>query len=219
MINESYYWKKELYNSFLTIAKFRQLKIIKEQSFVKVEKALMIGAFIIRKLDDAEKIPPEFLDRKVTLDFSNSLVTIVDHMNWHKLNSSYDFDKTVKIEKDWRFILNQLIHSFTFIFSYDNANKLDGFLINSDKTKKQGLFFLSLNDLLAFFLTVSEGTITSGSFYRQSIEDKNGMINIGEMKLDNATYRYHNKLDIAKEIIKTLQGNIYKRKATDRTSD
>lgn len=141
MINESYYWKKELYNSFLTIAKFRQLKVPKEQSFVNVEKALMIGAFIIRKLDDAEKIPPDFLEKRVLLDFSRSKGTIVDHMNWHKLENHYDLAKIVKTEKNWRFIINQFIHSFTFFFSYDSANKLDGFLINSDKTKRKLCFF------------------------------------------------------------------------------
>jgi hypothetical protein len=211
MINESYYWKKELYGSFLTIAKFRQLKITKEQSFVNVEKALMIGAFIIRKLDDGEKIPPDFLERKVTLDFSKSKGTIVDHMNWHKLDNHYDLDKIVKIEKDWRFIINQFIHSFTFFFSYDNTNKLDGFLINSDKTKKEALFFLPLKNLLTFFLTVSEGVITSESSYRQSIKDKNGIIQPGEMRLKNATYTYLSKLNIEKEISETLKGNIYKR--------
>ncbi len=217
MINESYYWKKELYNSFLTIAKFRQLKIAKEQSFVNVEKALMIGAFIIRKLDDAEKIPPDFLDRKVPLDFLKSKGTIVDYMNWHKLDNHYDLDKKVKIEKDWRFIINQFIHSFSFLFSYDDADKLDGFLVNSDKTKKQALFFLPLSSLLKFFLTVSEGTITSTSSYRQTLKDKNGIIKPGEMKLKNATYSYPKRLDIEKEIIETLKGNIYKRKATDNT--
>lgn len=211
MINESYYWKKELYSNFLTIANFRQLKVTKEQSFVNVEKALMIGVFIIRKLDDAEKIPPDFLERKVILDFSKSRGTIVDHMNWHKLHKHYDFDKVVKIEKDWRFIINQFIHSFTFFFSYDNNDKFDGFLINSDKTKKEALFFLSLKDLLTFFLTISEGTITSTKSYRQPVKDKNGIIKLGEMKLKSAIYSYPSRLNIEIEIIETLKGNIYKR--------
>lgn len=65
MIYESYYWKKELYSSFLVLAKFKQLKRPNELSYVKAEKALMIGAYIIRKLDEAQKIPPEILEKKV----------------------------------------------------------------------------------------------------------------------------------------------------------
>ena len=64
MIHESYYWKKELYNSYITIAKFRKLKRRTDQSYVKIEKALMLGAYIVRKLDESKKIPPKLLDNK-----------------------------------------------------------------------------------------------------------------------------------------------------------
>ena len=209
MINECYYWKKELYNSFLTISKFRHLKRTTTQSFVNVEKALMIGAFIIRKLNDAEKIPPDFLERKVKLDFSKSKGTIVDHMNWHKIETHYDFDKISKTEKDWKFIINQIIHSFTLFFSYDESNKLDGFFINSDVTKREALFFLSIKDLLIFFLTVSEGSITSASSYRKVTKDKNGNEELGEMKLKQALYSYPDNFDITKSVTNTLNGEIY----------
>lgn len=215
MIHESYYWKKELYASFLTIAKFRHLKRTTEQSYVKVEKAIMIGAYIIRKLDDAEKIPPDFLERKELLEFSNSKGTIVDHMNWHKIDTHYDFEKITKVEKDWKFIINQLIHSFSLFFSYDSSNKLDGFLINSDKTKKQALFFLPLSNLLTLFLTVSEGTITSSSSYRQVIDDKKGTPKLGEMRLKEAKYSYPKGFDINTAIKETINGNIYVRNNKD----
>ncbi len=44
MVYDSATWKKELYNSYLTIAKYRFLKRKSEQSHINVEKALMIGA-------------------------------------------------------------------------------------------------------------------------------------------------------------------------------
>ena len=61
MIHESFYWKKELYDNFQVIARFRSLQKRYEQSYVKIEKAILMGAYIIRKLDEAQKIPPEFL--------------------------------------------------------------------------------------------------------------------------------------------------------------
>jgi hypothetical protein len=212
MIHESYYWKKELYNSFLTIAKFRHSKRITEQSQVKVEKALMIGAYIIRKLDDAQKIPPDFLTKKEQLEFSESKGTIVDHMNWHKIDTHYNFDKVIKAEKDWRFIVNQIIHSFSLFFSNDSSTKLDGFLFNSDKTKKQALFFLPLETLLTIFLTISEGDITQAHSHRQVIgNENNGKLKFGEMKLTNAIYSYPDNLDLKEAITNSLNGEIYKR--------
>lgn len=212
MIHESYYWKKELYNSFLTIAKFRHSERITEQSQVKVEKALMIGAYIIRKLDDAQKIPPDFLNKKEQLEFSESKGTIVDHMNWHKIDTHYNFDKVIKTEKDWRFIANQIIHSFSLFFSSDSSDKLDGFLFNSDKTKKQALFFLPLETLLTIFLTISEGDITEAHSHRQlNGNDNNGKPKFGEMKLTSAVYSYPDNFDIKKAITNSLNGEIYTR--------
>lgn len=212
MIQESYYWKKELYNSFLTIAKFRHLKRTSEQSRVKVEKALMIGAYIVRKLDDAQKIPPIFLTTKEQIKLTESKGTIVDHMNWHKINTHYSSDTITKAEKDWRFIINQIIHSFSLFFSNDSSDRLNGFLINSDNTKKQALFFLPLETLFTIFLTISEGEITQSNSHRQIIDyNSQSQPKFGEMKLTNAVYSYREDFDIKKTVTNSLNGEIYKR--------
>ncbi|RZJ97382.1 MAG: hypothetical protein EOO46_25535, partial [Flavobacterium sp.] len=191
MIVESYYWKKELYTSFQTLARFRHLKREVEQSYVKAEKALMIGAYIIRKLDEAQKIPPELLQKKEIVEHVKSKGTLIDHMNWHRIDSHYDFEQKGAEEKDWRFIINQIIHSFSLFFSYDENARLDGFLINSDKTKKQLILFLPLELILRMFLSVSEGDITMTSMIRDLVGRENdGSPIFGPMKLKNAVYSY-----------------------------
>ncbi|RIW17418.1 hypothetical protein D0X99_06745 [Algoriphagus lacus] len=212
MIHESYNWKKELYNSFLTIAKFRHSKRITEQSQVKVEKALLIGAYITRKLDDAQKIPQDFLTKKEQLGFYESKGTIIDLMNRHKIDTHYSFDKVIKSEKDWRFIINQIIHSFSLFFSNDSSDKLDGFLFNSDMTKKQALFFLPLETILTIFLTISEGEITCSHFQRQVLcNDSHGKQKFGEIKLTKTVYSYPDNFDIKIAIANSLKGEIYRR--------
>lgn len=210
MIHESYYWKVELYNCYLTLAKFRNLKRVTNQSEVKAEKALMIGAYIIRKLNDAQKIPPNFLLKKEILLISKNNGTTVDHMNWHRFETNYDFNFDLKEEKDWRFIINQIIHSFSFIFSFDTTDKLEGFLFNSDKTKHENLYFVTLETILRMFLSVSEGDITA---YQSRTDSKvvDGKLIYGEMKLINAIYSYPENFDINTIISKTLKGKIYKR--------
>ena len=136
MIHESYYWKKELYTCFLTIAKFLFLKKRFENSYVKIEKAIMMGAYIIRKLDEANKMPPDLLNTKVTLPYNSGKNTIVDFMNSHHINRHYDLDNVLSEEKDWRFIINQLIHSFSLFYSVDNDNNPDGFMLNSDRSEE-----------------------------------------------------------------------------------
>ena len=214
MIHESYYWKKELYTCFLTIAKFLFLKKRFENSYVKIEKAIMMGAYIIRKLDEANKMPPDLLNTKVTLPYNSGKNTIVDFMNSHHINRHYDLDNVLSEEKDWRFIINQLIHSFSLFYAVDNDNNPDGFMLNSDKSKKDRLYFIDYELLLTIFLSVSEGTITSTNMKRAIKTDKNGNQSMGEFKLINAVYSYPEGFVIHDEIRETLKGNIYTRDKT-----
>ena len=115
-------------------------------------------------------------------------------------------------EKDWGFILNQLIHSYTFIYSFDSNDRPDGILINTDWTKKKSLYLLTFELILTIFLTVSEGDITDARLMRElKGKDDNGNPIIGELKLVDAIYSYPISLNISKEIKRTLNGNIYKR--------
>ena len=203
MISESYYWKKELYNCFRSLAKFRQLKRITELSCVKIEKSLMIGAYIVRKLYEAEKFPPDFLKQKITVSKYECKIDLIDHMNWHRVDSNYNLEKLIKEEKDWMYFINQIIHSFSFFFFYDDNGKLDGFLLNSDKSKNQYLYFISLESILYLFLKISEGDITSAHSQREIMG--------GPMKLQDAIYSYPENLDINKLIKKSMDGKIYNR--------
>jgi len=200
MIYESFYWKKELYNCYLTLAKFRHLQKKFENSFVKAEKALMIGAYVIRKLDDAQKIPPDLLGNKELIEFLKNKDTTVDHLNWHRIDTHYEFEKYRKLEQDWRFIINQIIHSFSFIFSFNDLDKLENILINSDNTKRKTLFVLPVKTIFMIFLTISEGDITSAHMLRSKS---------GEMKLIDAIYSYPQNFDLNKILSDTMNGNIY----------
>jgi hypothetical protein len=212
MINESYYWKKELYDSYLIIYNFRYLKRKHPNSYVKVEKALMIGAYIIRKLNEASKIPPEFLNRKIALELFKSHNTIVDVMNSHHIDRHYDLKSILKEEKDWRFVINQLVHSFITINFYDEKDHFDGVLINSDKSKKKSLYYLRLELIFTIFLTVSEGDITKVHSCRDVIgKNKKNKPIYGEMKLKEAKYTYPDGFNINQIVSELLIGKVYKR--------
>ncbi len=206
MIHESFYWKKELYNNFSVIAQFRFLKKRNKQSYVKIEKAILMGAYIIRKLNEAQKIPPEFLKTKENISLYKSKGTNIDYMNCHHLERHYNLEETHKEAKDWEFILNQLIHSYSLVYTFDSTDQPDGLLINSDWTKKKSLFSIPFKLILTIFLTISEGDITLIS-YRREVG--------GEMKLETANYTYPKGINIPAEIEKTMNGKIYKRMALE----
>ena len=211
MIYESYPWKAELYKSFKTICKFRRLKRVTENSCVKVEIAVMLSAYIIRKLIDAEKIPKEFIEEEIKARKFDINEKIIDHQNWHKIEKNYNLEKYSLVSKPWRYYLNQIVHSFTFIFSYNDDNMLNGFYINSDKSKNKELYFIYIKEYLYLLLIISEGSIVSSEGKRKIISNKEDIKEFGEMIQTKAIYGYQKTFNIDKAITDSMNGNIYKR--------
>lgn len=201
MINESYYWKKELYGCFLIISKFRLLRKPSKQSYVNLEKAILMGAYIVRKLNDANKIPPYFFKNQEAIECYVSNGTSVDFLNWNKIHNHYLHNQKIRNTWKWHDIINQIIHSFSLIFSYDSSDKLDSILINSDKTKTEGLYIIPIRTLLKMYLSISEGDLKAIEYIRDPMS--------GEMKMKDGKYSYPNKLNINSAVNKTLNGNVY----------
>lgn len=206
MIYNSFDWKEELYTCFLDIAEFITHNEEHEKSYIKLEKALMFGAYIIRKLNDSSKIPPSFIHRKESIEMFKNKGENVDSMNWHRIDELYDIEKTIEEECEWIFIINQIIHSYTFGCVGDEHNAPVGILINSDTTKKKSLYFFSFELLLKMFLLVSEGDMNNTS----SSRDKDG-----KMRLIDADYNYPLGFEIGQIIEDTIHGKIYQRPVSD----
>jgi len=115
------------------------------------------------------------------------------------------------IKLDWKYLLNQIIHSFTFILSFDEDDRLDGFFINSDKSKCKSLYCIKVEDFLTLLLKISEGDITKCCLHRKVTKLSNGLTEFGEMRQIDAVYEYPEGFDLKKIIMETLSGNIYKR--------
>lgn len=50
MIHESYYWKRPLLESVIKFKEYEALEEISEEVYVKIEQAVFIGVYSIRKL-------------------------------------------------------------------------------------------------------------------------------------------------------------------------
>jgi len=180
-------------------------------SSVKAEKAIMLGAYIIRKLFDAEKIPVDIIKKKVYLRKYTRKKDIVDHTNWHRVDENYDLENERGTKKDWQYIINQIIHSFTFIYTCDQLDRIDGLLFNSDRSKQHELYRIELKDILKMFVLVSEGVITEARHHRSVLKIKKGKEMFGPMKMVYAKYSYPKGFDINKIITESMDGKIYLR--------
>jgi len=148
MIYESYYWKNELYKNYRLIVKFISPKYRKDKHFIDLEKAIMISAYIIRKLDDAAKIPSYILNNEINIKKYIANKKIIDIMNWQRIEENYKLENEFEYKDNWRYFINQIIHSFTFIPIFDDNNRFTGIMLNSDKTKNDTLFYICISEII-----------------------------------------------------------------------
>lgn len=203
MISESSYWKDELYKNYQTLVRFINLKRRDERSFIKAEKAIMMSAYIIRKLNEAEKIPPDFLKDSICLSEYSAINMHIDKFNSHHIDRNYNLSESKKHNDKIEFFIDQIIHSFVFFFIIDEGNNDFSILFNSDKTKKDSLFEISFEKIFEIILRISEGNISESHI---CFDEKRG-----ERKLTKAKYSYPKDFDLKKIVRKSLRGKIYKR--------
>ena len=82
----------------------------------------MLSAYILRKLDDAEKIPPAFLKDSITISYYNKAnERVVDHYTSIDFDKNYNFDNEEKETNTTLYFLDQIIHSFSYsiVFAED----------------------------------------------------------------------------------------------------
>ena len=200
MIHESWFWKKELYNLYQVLYKAMRLKRFGNASYIKVEKAVILSAYIIRKLYDSQKLPPDFLSHQIEVSSFPNLEP-VDFLNTHRLNENYNFINGINEKRKYDFIINQVIHSFVFTLIFTENNRLSGILVNSDTSKNRALFEIDIYEYIKLILSVSEGDLTSSRFER-----------IGDERIQTeGVYSYSLHFDINTVITNLKNGNIYKR--------
>jgi len=210
MIYESYYWKNELYKNYKCLVNFRNLKRIKNESFGNMEKAIMMSAYIIRKLNDAEKIPFTFIIESIKLRRYKANNRVIDHMNFHRINENYQLNNGIIEKCKWNYIFNQLIHSFTFSPIFDK-NKFCGILFNSDFSKNKYLYYLNIKDIIKIILKISEGSIVEAHYERECKIDHDGQKVYGNIHLIKAKYTYPINFNLNTIVEKSMKGIIYKR--------
>ncbi|WP_432634525.1 hypothetical protein [Candidatus Avelusimicrobium sp.] len=147
MIFDSLPWKKELHKLSERLHKVSLHSKMSETKAVSCEKAIFISAYIIRKLFEASKLSYELKSISCQITkYSN--VKYVDLLNWHNINQTFDLNHPIPSTLNIKRLCNYLIHSFVFVFSYDENDSLCGFYFTSDREKNKELYFMQIKDFI-----------------------------------------------------------------------
>lgn len=216
MIIESYVWKDRLYEHVVNISKLRDVSSGDDRKSLLIQESLAMGAYIVRKLNESQKLPPEFLKTKFEIGYANKRIPHVDDLNRNDLDKSYELRQLKTCFKNYRFIINQLIHSYSFGFVH-RENKIESLLINS-WTERERIFIIDIKQILEIYLSVSEGDLVGTSFVREILnKSEDGEAICGGMKFASGKYEYPVDFNIHSLVglMMDNKANLYDRNARD----
>ena len=165
MISESYYWKQELISSahYLDSRIYTKRKWTDAQ-YCKVEKATMIGFYIIRKLKEASKLTNKISSTNIRAYKYKSTNTGLCLHNSHKWPNYYDLSKKIDCKLDLSFLINQFIHSFIFYPVITECPlckyHFTSLLFNSESEKDKFLYELDIQQIIELFNKIGNSNIT-----------------------------------------------------------
>ncbi|WP_148208499.1 hypothetical protein [Solidesulfovibrio magneticus] len=136
-----------------------------EKQFVRFEKELFFGFYLVRKLFDTLKIS-DATKQCVIFVQCFPIVEMVEYFNRDDIDRFTDFDREyVKMVALYE-LCNQFVHSYIFVPQIDEENKLLGCFVSSERncspdrivvsSKRPKVYFVGLADIVSIFRRVGK---------------------------------------------------------------
>jgi hypothetical protein len=153
---ESCYWKEEL----LRIAKLIQpvLKPCRwtERSHCVVERDVMIGFFIVRRLIEFKKVSAKVRDFKIEVYSCPNRGKYVTLLNRGELDKLYHVNEERKETKTPLYIANQFVHAYTSFVARDETRNWWSMYVVSDFDRNDCIWRVPIDSIRALFLSASK---------------------------------------------------------------
>ena len=128
---ESRYWKEELTRIAKTLRPLRKPPRWSERTVCVLERDIMIGFFIIRRLIELNKVSSRTRDFKMEVYSCPSQGINITLINNHRIFDHYDIENEKLEKKKLSYMSNQFIHAYTsFIFRDETRNWSEVFIVS-----------------------------------------------------------------------------------------
>lgn len=225
MVYESCYWKDDL-RTYATELKGVSTCTTHEDvyRYYRLEKALLLSAFTVRLLLDSNKLSDNLESRNLKVDFYSAKKDArknISPLNKRFIDERYfDFVKATSSSISLRQLTNQLIHSAVVImFSLDNANRVLGFFVVSDKDYEKRLCYCSLKDWLSTVEAIADDDVIYALIHKDPKTEKSITVKLAASDLLNidATLSRLKYKGLSPEILDAIRKNLT-RMATEESA-
>ena len=165
MVYESCYWKDDLRSYAKELSDFSTCTILEDEyRDYRLEKALLLSAFTVRLLLDANKLSDGFDSCNLKVDFYSAKKDAqknISSLDKRFIDERYfDLASPTSSSISLRRLTNQLIHSAVVVaFSYDNANRVLGFFVVSDNDYENRLCYCSIKEWISMVEAVADDDV------------------------------------------------------------
>lgn len=156
MIWESQFWKDDLLRKAQSFDKRRTQRRWPEASLAKIEQDVMLAAYSMRKLVEAEQLSDDVKHSSMKVRTFAATGKAVTRLNWHRLEELYELDAPAAGSISLRDLCNQFVHSYVFVPELGDGG-LQGFLVASDRERSARLFGVALVDFIQVLRRVGTG--------------------------------------------------------------
>ena len=143
MIWESLYWRRDLLRDAGLVVRWAK-KPPSERQSVLLEKKIMLAAYSMRKIFEAKKLSTRLNEEALECESVPRTENRMTRTNWHKIDFLFDLERRTQRRVRVLDLLNQIVHSYIFLFVIKDNNKICGFYIASDRLKARELLYVPL---------------------------------------------------------------------------
>jgi hypothetical protein len=178
VINSSHFYKNDLETNIETIR--RLIGRDDDESYWLVEKNLFTSAYIIRKLIENYKLSDSVTSLSIpVLEIPLINGAFIDVINNHKIFAKYEWSKLSKSSLGIKDAMSVLMHSFVFNLICTEVN----FLAVNTFERKNKLYILNVENLLALLFNVATDDVTESLFEKKIVYLSDGKIDRTQPRL------------------------------------
>ncbi|MBL0731720.1 MAG: hypothetical protein JJW03_02550, partial [Desulfosarcina sp.] len=148
---ESCYWKEEIKRIADTLQQLNKPARWSERAHCVVERDLMIGFFLLRRLIELKKVSSAIYDKQLQVYSYKSRGKLVTKLNGADLWEVYDMENEVAETKKPMYVSNQFIHAYTSFVARDDTRNWSDVYIVSDYDRNDCIWRIPIQTIRSLF--------------------------------------------------------------------
>jgi hypothetical protein len=150
-IIESRYWKEELARIAKTLRPAKNPVRRSERAVCVIERDIMVGFFIVRRLIELHKVSSATRDHAMTVFSFPARGEQVTLSNNHRIDELYKLENERRESKKPLYLSNQFIHAYTSFVMRDERRNWSSVLIVSDCDRNDCIWRIPIEEIRSLF--------------------------------------------------------------------